>query len=150
MMNNSPTPFDMPSLEPASDTRHLHILVAEDNTINQRLITLLLTKMGHTVDVVENGARAVDAIGTSRYDIAFIDVQMPVMGGLEAAAEICRLHTRDSRPPLVALTANALVGDREKCLAAGMDGYLTKPLRTASLAEMLQQLVHTTGKSGPG
>jgi CheY-like chemotaxis protein len=145
MMNNSPTPLEMALSKPASDPRHLHILVAEDNTINQRLISLMLTKMGHTVDIVENGALAVDAIGKSHYDIAFIDMQMPVIGGLEAAAEICRRYPIDSRPPLVALTANTVVGDREKCLAAGMDGYLSKPLRAASLAETLLQLLPPSG-----
>ncbi len=147
-MNNSPTPSDVASLESASETQHLHILVAEDNTINQRLITLMLTKMGHSVDIVENGALAVDAVGKSRYDIAFIDMQMPVMGGLEAAAEICRRYPRNSRPPLVALTANTLVGDREKCLAAGMDSYLAKPLRTASLNETILEMVNSSEQSG--
>lgn len=140
-MEDSNPPATNPSSDPL-DPKNLRILVAEDNAINQRLVTLMLGKLGHTVEVVSDGRQAVAALDKSQYDLVLLDVQMPVMDGLEAAAEICRRHPQESRPPLVALTANALIGDREKCLAAGMDGYLTKPIRIPELIATIKELLN--------
>lgn len=127
--------------EAPTGQKSLHLLVAEDNTVNQRLITLMLTKLGHTVDVVSDGSQAVAALDNGTYDAVLLDVQMPVMDGLEATAEICRRHPEASRPPIIALTANALAGDRERCLEAGMDSYLAKPIRLGLLVATLDEVI---------
>ncbi|HEV3188906.1 MAG TPA: response regulator, partial [Polyangiaceae bacterium] len=120
--------------------RGLDILVAEDNAVNQKLITKLLESMGHRVAVVDNGAAAVSAVETQRFDLVLMDVQMPVMDGLSATAAIReRERSRGGRVPIVALTANALKGDRERCLEAGMNDFLTKPIRKEALTEVLGQ-----------
>ncbi len=120
--------------------RGLDILVAEDNAVNQKLITKVLESMGHQVTVVDNGASAVSAVETQRFDLVLMDVQMPVMDGLSATAAIReREKSRGGRLPIVALTANALKGDRERCLEAGMNDFLTKPIRKEALAEVLGQ-----------
>jgi PAS domain S-box-containing protein len=117
-----------PSRTPATPLR---ILVAEDHPVNRKLVTTLLTKRGHAVESVDNGRSAVDAIAASArpFDVVVMDVQMPVMSGFEAAAAI-RDHERTTgrHVPIVALTAHAMQGDRERCLQAGMDGYLSKPI----------------------
>ena len=110
----------------------LRILVAEDNAANRKLVTALLQKRGHAVKAVENGRLAVaelDGRAGDRFDVVVMDLQMPEMGGLEATTAI-RAHEAPSgrRLPIVALTAHAMQGDRERCLAAGMDGYLSKPI----------------------
>jgi PAS domain S-box-containing protein len=122
--------------EPAASLR---ILLAEDNPVNQRLATRLLEKRGHSVVVAANGRQALTAFEKERFDLVFMDVQMPVMDGLEATVAIrVKERTSGSRTPIVALTAHAMKGDREKCLEAGMDGYLTKPIRPQELDELLQ------------
>lgn len=121
--------------------KSLHLLVAEDNKVNQRLISLMLTKLGHTADVVSDGSQAVAALDNGTYDAVLLDVQMPVMNGLEATAEICRRYPEASRPPIIALTANALAGDRERCLEAGMDSYLAKPIRLGLLVATLDDVI---------
>jgi signal transduction histidine kinase/CheY-like chemotaxis protein len=117
----------------------LNILVAEDNKVNQTLLTRLLEKRGHRVRVVVNGREAVEALSEETYDVVLMDVQMPVMDGLEATIAI-REAEKDGRKqqPIVALTAHAMKGDRDKCLAAGMNGYLTKPIRAPELEAALQ------------
>ena len=115
----------------ASPNHPLHILVAEDNAVNRTLVTTLLKKRGHSVKAVENGREAVEAIqtGARRFDIVVMDVQMPEMGGFEAT-EAIRAGERSTGQhlPIVALTAHAMQGDRARCLEAGMDAYLTKPI----------------------
>jgi two-component system, sensor histidine kinase and response regulator len=116
----------------------LRILVAEDNLVNQRLIVRLLKKRGHRVTLAQNGREAVDAYAKARFDVVFMDLQMPEMDGFEATAAIrAAKKGRDEHLPIVALTAHAMKGDRERCLAAGMDGYLTKPIQTKALDEIL-------------
>ncbi len=106
------------------------VLLAEDNLVNQRLAVKLLEKQGHSVVVAQNGQEAVEAVGREEFDIVLMDVQMPVMGGFEATAQIrSQEKDRGGRVKILALTANAMSGDREKCLEVGMDGYLTKPLK---------------------
>jgi PAS domain S-box-containing protein len=115
----------------------LRILLAEDNEVNRRIATRILEKAGHQVEVVNDGAEAVTAYRRGSFDLIVMDVQMPVMDGLQATAEIRRLEPAGRRIPIVALTANAMAGDRGRCLQAGMDGYVSKPFRPA---EMLQEI----------
>ncbi len=113
------------------------ILVAEDNQINQQVAMGLLEQFGHHVDLVGNGREAVDAVLRLPYDLVFMDCQMPEMDGFEATAEIRRRERNGNRLPIVALTANAMQGDRERCYAAGMDDYVSKPISRDKLAEAL-------------
>jgi signal transduction histidine kinase/CheY-like chemotaxis protein len=117
----------------------LRILVAEDNPVNQRLATRLLEKRGHQVVLADNGRQALDALKNQTFDLLLMDVQMPQMDGLQATAAIRLEEAGSSRHlPIVALTANAMKGDREKYLLSGMDGYLAKPIRTPELDEVLE------------
>jgi CheY-like chemotaxis protein len=118
---------------------NLHMLVAEDNLINQKLIRHVLNGFDIDVTIANNGKEAMEHRMNNEYDMIFMDIQMPVMGGLEATANILS-HERQHRKrhiPIVALTANALVGDREMYLSAGMDGFLSKPIELDSLRELL-------------
>jgi PAS domain S-box-containing protein len=116
----------------------LRILVAEDNPVNQRVTDLLLERLGYRAIIVANGLEVLDAVERNRFDVVLLDVQMPEMDGLEAARELCRRYPADGRPWMIALTAHALEGDRDECLAAGMDDYLSKPLRSESLQNALR------------
>ncbi|MBL8319145.1 MAG: GAF domain-containing protein [Burkholderiaceae bacterium] len=119
--------------------RHpLRILLAEDNVVNQKLALRLLQQMGYRADVAANGIEAVESIERQPYDVVLMDVQMPEMDGLEASRRIvARWPGAVQRPRIVAMTANAMQGDREECLAAGMDDYLTKPIRVDALVDAL-------------
>ncbi|MCX6612715.1 MAG: ATP-binding protein [Acidobacteria bacterium] len=117
----------------------LRVLVAEDNAINQKLIAKLLSRDGHSVTLVSNGQEAVEALGRLEVDLVLMDVQMPVMDGLEATRQIRRGEAgRSQHQRIVAITANAFDGDREKCMAAGMDDYLTKPIQSSELRRILK------------
>lgn len=124
----------------------LRVLVAEDNEVNQFLVKTLLHKQGHTVDIVETGTDALKAVETSPYDVVLMDIQMPGMDGMEATAAIRALQSSVRKIPIIALTANAMVGDRERYLAAGMDDYLTKPIKAQDL---IAKLAHTVSRGGP-
>jgi len=118
-----------------------HILAAEDNIVNQKLLQGLLSKLGHTVTIVSTGKAALDAIEKETYDLVLMDVQMPEMDGLEATQKIRENeHQTGAHLPIVMLTAHALKGDRERCLEAGADAYLTKPLKRDELIETLTKL----------
>ncbi|MEO6758652.1 MAG: response regulator [Saprospiraceae bacterium] len=116
----------------------LRVLLAEDNVVNQRLATKLLQKLGCTVDLSCNGVEAVIAVQRSQYDLVFMDCHMPELDGYEATAAIRALPSPTRETMIVAMTANALEGDRERCLSAGMDEYLSKPLSVANLTRLLQ------------
>jgi CheY-like chemotaxis protein len=125
-------------LDPAMAARHpLRILLAEDNVVNQKLALRLLLQMGYRADIASNGIEAVECVGRQPYDVVLMDVQMPEMDGLEAARRITAKWSAGERPRIVAMTANAMQGDREMCLEAGMDDYLTKPIRVERLVEAL-------------
>jgi PAS domain S-box-containing protein len=125
--------------KPSGDA--LHVLLAEDNAVNQQLAVQLLEKHGHSVVVAENGQQAIDALGRHAFDLVLMDVQMPVMGGLEATEEIRRTErTTGAHVPIVAMTAHAMDGDREKCIASGMDGYVTKPIDPKTFLKSVEDL----------
>ena len=140
----------------------MNILLAEDNSVNQTLAVRLLEKIGYRVDVVENGLDAVDRVRRRRYDLVLMDCQMPEMDGYQATAEIRRLEADQRHTNIIAVTANAMLGDREKCLKAGMDDYLSKPIQLAQLKSVLDRwsrvasgkedepLPSSTGRPGDG
>ena len=120
----------------------LRVLLVEDNPVNRLLATRLLEKRGHGVVVAENGREALDALENESYDLVFMDVQMPEIDGIEATLAIReREKTSGKHQPIIALTAHAMKGDHERCLDAGMDGYLSKPIRTQELDEILEKYV---------
>jgi CheY-like chemotaxis protein/HPt (histidine-containing phosphotransfer) domain-containing protein len=117
----------------------LRVLLADDNPINQKVGASVLKKLGYLADIAQNGTEVLSALEQHPYDILFLDVQMPEMDGLECARQICQRWNRDKRPVVIAMTGNALMGDREKCLAAGMDDYISKPVRIAELQNALER-----------
>jgi signal transduction histidine kinase/DNA-binding response OmpR family regulator len=131
----------------ATKTSALRILLAEDNPVNQRVATLILQKIGYRADVVANGLEAVNAIGRQHYDVILMDVQMPEMDGLEATRTICQKYPRDKRPRIIAMTAHVMAGDRERCLEAGMDDYLNKPIELVALGAALARSERKTEQS---
>jgi PAS domain S-box-containing protein len=126
----------------ARDVRPLRILVAEDTPFNQKFIVRLLERWGYTAVLAQDGRQAVDAFAKGGFDVVLLDVQMPEMDGLEAAAAIRGLEaSRGGRTPIVAMTAHAIKGDRERCLAAGMDDYVSKPIDADMLKQIIDRLV---------
>jgi signal transduction histidine kinase/ActR/RegA family two-component response regulator len=128
----------------------MHVLLVEDNLVNQRLASRLLEKKGHTVRTASTGSEALDALQRERFDLAFMDVQMPDIDGLTVTRIIREREARGAFPanpngrlPIIAMTAHAMVGDRERCLEAGMDGYLSKPIDAATLVEEMRRVVST-------
>jgi len=134
------------AIDPGMAERHpLRILLAEDNVVNQKLALRLLQRMGYRADLASNGIEAVESVQRQAYDVILMDVQMPEMDGLEATRRICAKWPQGRRPRIVAMTANAMQGDREACLAAGMDDYLTKPIRVERLVAALEQALEREG-----
>jgi signal transduction histidine kinase/HPt (histidine-containing phosphotransfer) domain-containing protein len=117
----------------------LQLLLADDNTINQKVGLSVLHKLGYRADIAANGLEVLRALEQKQYDILFLDVQMPEMDGLEAARQICQRWPAEKRPRIIAMTGNALMGDREKCLEAGMDDYISKPIRIGDLQNALER-----------
>jgi CheY-like chemotaxis protein len=135
---------ERPALDPEMSSHHpLRILLAEDNVVNQKLALRLLAQMGYRADVAANGLEVIQSLERQHYDVILMDVQMPEMDGLEASRQICSRWSREARPDapqrprIIAMTANAMQGDREMCLAAGMDDYLSKPIRVDELVNAL-------------
>jgi PAS domain S-box-containing protein len=119
--------------------KEVSILLAEDNAVNQKLATLTMKNMGYTIDVVDNGREAVDAVGKNSYDLIFMDVQMPEMDGVEATHAIIKKFGR-KRPVIVAMTANAMEGDRERFLGEGMDDYVSKPISVDAIRQVIDRV----------
>jgi CheY-like chemotaxis protein len=129
-----------PQFDPGMSQRYpLRILLAEDNPVNQKVALRLLEKMGYQADAAANGLQVLEALRQETYDVVLMDVHMPEMDGLEATQCIREQWPADGRPQIVALTANAMQGDRERYLAAGMDDYLGKPVRREELVEVLSR-----------
>ncbi len=138
-----------PKIDAGLAERHpLRILLAEDNVVNQKLALRLLQQMGYRADLASNGVEAVECVARQVYDVVLMDVQMPEMDGLEAARRITAQWPANTRPRIIAMTANAMQGDREACLAAGMDDYVTKPIRVDQLVEALTNVL-ARGEPGP-
>jgi CheY-like chemotaxis protein len=128
---------------PAS-SRSLHILLAEDHEVNQHLVVRLLEKRGHHVTVAGNGREALEAVAREDFDAILMDVQMPQMTGIEATEAIRRGESGSGRHiPIIAMTAHAMKGDRERCLSSGMDGYISKPIRPQELFAALERISET-------
>ncbi|MCA9010068.1 MAG: response regulator, partial [Planctomycetaceae bacterium] len=130
------------SVDQPDPSNPLKILLAEDNLMNQKLATGILSKQGHHITIANNGLEAVEACRTECFDVILMDVQMPVMDGFAATAAIRTFEEKAGvRTPIIAMTAHALKGDRERCLEAGMDEYLSKPIRSRQLTEILKSVV---------
>jgi CheY-like chemotaxis protein len=137
----APHPEAQARLDPGLGERHpLRILLAEDNAVNQKLALRLLGKMGYRADVAGNGLEVLQAVERQPYDVILMDVQMPEMDGLEATRRLCAELPNEKRPRIIAMTANAMQGDREMCLQAGMDDYISKPIRVEELAQALNRV----------
>jgi CheY-like chemotaxis protein/HPt (histidine-containing phosphotransfer) domain-containing protein len=117
----------------------LRLMIADDNLINQKVGLSVLQKLGYRADVAQNGLEVLQALEQKAYDVVFLDVQMPEMDGLETARQIVQRWPREKRPCVIAMTGNALMGDRERCLEAGMDDYISKPVRIAELQSALER-----------
>ena len=142
-------PLDRPRTDPDMAARHpLRILLAEDNLVNQKLALRLLAQMGYRADLASNGVEALESVARQTYDVVLMDVQMPEMDGLEAARRITARYPSDHRPRIVAMTANAMQGDRDMCLEAGMDDYIAKPIRVDALIAALLA-VPARGRAAP-
>ena len=125
----------------------MHILLTEDNLVNQRLAVRLLEKHGYTVKVANNGREAVTALEREHFDLTLMDIQMPEMDGFEATAAIRERERRTGKHlPIIAMTAHAMQGDRERCLAAGMDAYISKPIQTTELFKLIAELAPAPAK----
>lgn len=143
-LSPSPRALDPSRSRMASEERSdrpppLKILLAEDIPVNQKLALRILKRLGYEADLATNGIEVLDALGRQFYDVVFMDVQMPQMDGLEATRRIRQDRSDDRHPWIIALTANAAIGDRETCLAVGMNDYLSKPIDMAALERSLRQ-----------
>jgi CheY-like chemotaxis protein len=127
----------------------LRILVVEDNAVNQQLVLLMLQKVGYRADVAANGVEALEAVERQPYDAVLMDVEMPEMDGLEATRRIHRLLRRERRPHIIAVTANAMQGERELCIQAGMDDYIAKPIHIDELTAALSRAPRRPGDPSP-
>jgi CheY-like chemotaxis protein len=147
--NLDPSPTDLPDAPFALGTgAPLRILLAEDVPANQELVLALLDPLGHTVRIAQNGREAVEACRSEVFDLILMDVQMPVMGGVQAASAIREL-ANGKRAPIIALTAHAMKGDRERYLASGMEGYVSKPVRATQLFGEINRVMHSASPPAP-
>jgi CheY-like chemotaxis protein len=122
--------------------KNASVLLVEDNIINQKIVVLNLEKIVKNIDIATNGKEALDKFGTSKYDIILMDIQMPVMDGILATKKIREIESStNSFTPIIAITANAMSGDRETCLAVGMDDYISKPFQVGELVEKMKNLL---------
>jgi CheY-like chemotaxis protein len=124
------------------DLKDLRVLLVEDNIINQKITLLTLSKLVGSIETASNGKEALDKFGKSNYDLILMDIQMPVMSGLMAAEKIRALESAtNSHVPIIAITANAMIGDKEKCLAVGIDDYISKPFQPSALVEKIRMVI---------
>ena len=143
VMTASPAEATAPVTGPKLADRHpLRVLIAEDNVVNQRVAVLMVGRLGYRADLVANGLEAIDAVRRLPYDVVLMDLQMPELDGFAATRRIHEEHPPDQRPRIIALTANALEEDRQECMSAGMDDYLSKPLQIAQLESALERSPH--------
>ena len=134
-----PSPEPLPAAAFDGGQQRARILLVEDNRINQKITTAILQKAGYTVDVIENGRKALEAVARAPYDLVLMDVQMPEMDGLRAAELIRQNSGNFVSPPIIALTASAVKGDRERCLRSGMNDYIMKPIRAGELVAKVEK-----------
>ncbi|WP_353930512.1 response regulator [Okeanomitos corallinicola TIOX110] len=123
------------------------ILIAEDNRVNQKISMRILEKLGYSPDVVSNGKEAILALQKQFYDVVFMDIQMPEMDGLEATRKICEYWQSHERPVIIAMTASEEERDKESCLQAGMNDYISKPIRIETVQIMLDKYLHNFGNT---
>jgi CheY-like chemotaxis protein/HPt (histidine-containing phosphotransfer) domain-containing protein len=136
--DRTPIPAQPATTSATSATQSYRVLLAEDNKVNQTLATGVLKQLGHTVEIAENGRQAIEAWEAGGFDIILMDVQMPEMDGLDAVQVIREREKKmGTHVPVIAMTAHAMKGDRERCIDAGMDEYLSKPVRRQDLSNMI-------------
>jgi CheY-like chemotaxis protein/nitrogen-specific signal transduction histidine kinase len=141
---------EVPADSPGAESRSLRILVAEDNPINQKLACKILERRGHLVTAAQNGREALEAVQAASFDLVLMDVQMPEMDGIEATRRIRSWELAAGRRTMIAaMTANAMIEDRKRCLEAGMDAFVTKPLQIAELAAVLKQASDVASGDAP-
>jgi polar amino acid transport system substrate-binding protein len=128
--------------------RRIRILVAEDNDINRQLVVSLLSKQGYQMEAVENGTQAIERLEAEHFDLVLMDIQMPELDGFDATRKIRMQPGPNQNIPIIALTAHAMAGDEERCLAAGMDGYLPKPLEPDTTFKLIDKLVRGDLREG--
>jgi two-component system, sensor histidine kinase len=116
----------------------LKILIAEDNLVNQKLVSRIFAKMGYHIDIVTNGLEAIAAVHSQTYDLIFMDMQMPEMDGLEATRQIRRINSSELTP-IIAITANSMADDREKCFESGMNDYIAKPFKASEIRAAIER-----------
>ena len=133
----------------ADNPNQVRILLAEDNPVNQKVAKRFLERLGYQADAVGNGLEAVSTLESRHYDLVLMDLQMPEMDGLEASREIRRKLPAERQPKIVALTANAMQGDRELCLAAGMDDYISKPVKMHEIVAAIRRQFAKTPATPP-
>ncbi len=141
-----PSEFDLPEIKPEGkiELKDANVLLVEDNLINQKIVLLSLKKAVKTVDIANNGKEALDKFGSAKYDIILMDIQMPIMNGIVTTKKIRSLEkSTNSHTPIIAITANALLGDKEECLAAGMDDYISKPFQIETLINKMEQQLNS-------
>jgi CheY-like chemotaxis protein len=133
---------------PGPSHRSLRVLLAEDVRANQKLIVSILSRRGHVVEIAQNGREAVDLAKRATFDVILMDVQMPIMDGFQATAILRSQEPHEAdRVPIVAMTAHAMRGDRERCLAAGMDAYISKPIDSRRLIELIESIARPASDS---
>ncbi|MEX0820587.1 MAG: response regulator [Rhodothermales bacterium] len=146
---NTAVPASNDAPDPMKEVPGLRVLLAEDNPVNQKVAVRMLSKLGFEADVAGNGVEALEMLETDQYDVVLMDIMMPQMDGIEATRQIIERIPKERRPRVIALTANAMRGDRERCLEAGMDDYLAKPLRVDRLKEVLGDCIPLAAQAEP-
>lgn len=128
--------------EPEYIMERKKVLLVEDNAMNQKVVKVILNKLGHQITIVKNGKEAVKILFPGKFDIIFMDIQMPVMGGIEATEQIRKIEENsNSCTPIVALTASAMKGDKERFFAVGMNGYISKPMKKGDIKNIMKSLL---------